>query len=717
MMSKEEFLKKYAGHLNEEQIRAVLTVEGPVLLLAVPGSGKTTVLVHRLGYMLYVLGIPPENILTLTYTVAATRDMSRRFLSIFGEEYADRLEFRTINGICSKILFQYWRLKGRGAYRLLSEDASASRIVTDILRDLLPEYPTDSDVKGARTLITYCKNMLYTRDEIVALGRRVNVPLWDVYRRYNQTLKSQRMMDFDDQLVFAYEVLRSSPDLLRYYRGKYQYLCVDEAQDTSKVQHCVIDLLAGRNGNLFMVGDEDQSIYGFRAAYPEALLNFEEKHIAASVLVMNRNYRSTPGIIQAADRLIGHNEGRYDKHMVSVRGPGADVHFIDVYNRTAQYTYLAKVASDCTRETAVLYRDNESALPLFDLLDRLGTPCRIKNVDMTFFSHRVVQDVINILKFALDPCNTELFMRIYYKFKLYIRKAQALQMCQISAEEGIPVLKTASRVRSISDMVQGKCDQYLTYFESMRQAEPGKALYLIENPCGYGEYLDRNHIDRNKLFVLRTVANREETIESFLSRLSYLQEAMKNGERKESCPFILSTIHSSKGLEYDRVYLMDICDGVFPMRVPGENAPEQALKTWEEERRLCYVGMTRAKNDLYIFKMQDQDSCFIREMSSPARIQEPVMERLDKRTVTLREPEKSKNLLYFGPRLPEGFELFIGERVVQVRYGHGVVSDVDYDGFGNAGKFTVTFDSGGERVFSFPKAFQCGMSLEGESRS
>lgn len=267
MMDRDSFLQKYTGHLNEKQLAAVQTVNGPVLLLAVPGSGKTTVLVTRLGYMLYCEGIRPENILTLTYTVAATNDMARRFREIFGEEYSNALEFRTINGICARVIARYGQMIGKSAFELLTDEKVILRMLTEILTQNLSEYPTESDVKNARTLITYCKNMLLSEEEIRELGKEEGIPLWEIYSAYNRYLKQNSFMDYDDQMIYAYRMLKGSPELLKFYQEKYRYICVDEAQDTSKIQHIIIGLLAGEQGNLFMVGDEDQSIYGFRAAY------------------------------------------------------------------------------------------------------------------------------------------------------------------------------------------------------------------------------------------------------------------------------------------------------------------------------------------------------------------------------------------------------------------------------------------------------------------
>ena len=263
--------------LNPQQMEAVKTVKGPVLLLAVPGSGKTTVLVLRLGYMIKRCGIAPENILTVTYTVAATRDMARRFAGFFGDELASRMEFRTINGICAKIIGYYSRVLGRRAFELVTDEKRLGGILAQIYQEVEQDWPTEADLRNVRTLITYIKNQMLSEREIRELGSgkgRVlreadGVNIGAIYERYNRWLREQHLMDFDDQMVYALTILRKVPQVLAHFQDLYRYICVDEAQDTSKIQHEIIALLAARDGNLFMVGDEDQSIYGFRAAYPE----------------------------------------------------------------------------------------------------------------------------------------------------------------------------------------------------------------------------------------------------------------------------------------------------------------------------------------------------------------------------------------------------------------------------------------------------------------
>ncbi len=361
-MEPAEFEKQYTGLLNDQQKEAVYAVNGPVLLLATPGSGKTSVLVTRLGYMVLCRGIDPRSILTMTYTVAATKDMKNRYAALFGAETAEDLEFRTINGVSKKIIDYFGRVHaGREPFRLATEDGELDRIVREIYLTVNKSYPEDSDVREIRRLITYIKNMMLTEDEIRETESNID-NLHEIYRQYKRVLRDRHLMDFDDQMAYAYHILQHYPKVLDHFQQQYIYLCVDEAQDTSKIQHAIIRLLASRHENLFLVGDEDQSIYGFRAAYPDALLSFEKNHPHARVLLMEENYRSTPEIIEAANRFVAENRFRHRKSMIPTRESGAPVHVVRTKSRALQYEYLVNMAMNCSRETAVLFRNNDTGI-------------------------------------------------------------------------------------------------------------------------------------------------------------------------------------------------------------------------------------------------------------------------------------------------------------------------------------------------------------------
>ena len=642
-MEWKEFETTFSVKLNQQQKEAVQSTKGPVLLLAVPGSGKTTVLVTRLGYMIYCKNIPPESILTVTYTVAATKDMSERFAVRFGEDMAKRLEFRTINGICARIIQYYGRRIGKTPFELVKDEKATTGMLIRICQDHGMGYPTESDLKNVRTLITYIKNMMLNEEELQKLEEESDIRIAGIYREYCRQMREQKLMDYDDQMLYAYNILRKDPGVLAYFQNRYPYICVDEAQDTSKIQHAIIALLAAGTGNLFMVGDEDQSIYGFRAAYPEALLSFEKKHSGAKVLLMEENFRSNAKIVEAADKFIQKNTLRHEKHMRAAREAGADIREISLKSRKAQYVYLMKAAQECTTgmagmsgseehrgradasvtETAVLYRDNECAIPLIDLRERKNIPYRMRNADLSFFTHRTVLDVQNIIRFAMDSKDTELFMQIYYRLKLFFNKKDALRYAQISQEKDMEVLDAALKYGNLEKYQEDNIRNLKRQMVRILNMPGDEAVNQILTYMGYQDYLKKMGMNANKLETVKLIGSRVESPEKLLERLEELRTIIQEKVSDKDCPFILSTMHASKGLEYDTVYLLDVMDGILPEKVLANprTASKEELETYEEERRLFYVGVTRAKNQLNVF-MTNKPSKFCSELLGKRNLRE-----------------------------------------------------------------------------------------------
>ena len=514
-----EFVNTFPIQLNQQQQEAVQSTEGAVLLLAVPGSGKTTVLVTRLGYMIYCKNIHPESILTVTYTVAATKDMSKRFADRFGEEMAEKLEFRTINGICAKIIQYYGRKIGKTPFELVKEEKNTTGMLVKICQEHGMGYPTESDLKNVRTMITYIKNMMLNDKEIQKLEEESDIRIRGIYQAYCSQMREKKWMDYDDQMLYAYKMLRMDSRLLEHFQNLYPYICVDEAQDTSKIQHAIIALLAAKSENLFMVGDEDQSIYGFRAAYPEALLDFEKDHPGARVLLMEENFRSNAKIVSAADKFIQKNTLRHEKHMKAAREAGADIRKISLKSRKAQYVYLMKIAQECSTETAVLYRDNECAIPLIDLLERKHIPYRMRNAELSFFTHRTVLDIQNIIRFAMNPKDTELFMQIYYRLKLFFRKEDALNYTNISKEKDIPVWDAILQYGNLEEYQQNYVRSLRRQMKKLLDMTGDKAVDQILVYMGYQDYLKKMGMNTNKLEIVKMIGSREDSPEKLLERL------------------------------------------------------------------------------------------------------------------------------------------------------------------------------------------------------
>lgn len=690
MLTLEEFIKKFHIDLNEQQWMAVQAIERPTLLLAVPGSGKTTVLVTRIGYMVYCKGIAPEEILVVTYNVAAKNDMSSRCERMFGEELASHVEFRTINGICAKAIAIYSRMVRKAAFSLLSDESEKAKILSMIYQQVERDFPSENDLSDLATRITFIKNRMLSEKEIEAFGEEAEYDLVEIYQRYRKELRARSLMDFDDQMVYAYNMFRSAPELLEAFQRQYHYLCVDEAQDTSKIQHAIIALLAQKDAHIFMVGDEDQSIYGFRAAYPEALLSFEKQYANASVLLMETNYRSNANIVAAADAFIQKNTLRHEKHMYPSHPATSQIRTVDVVRRKGQYGYLLKVARSLMEEaaedhqtTAVLYRDNESVLPLIDLLEKHEIPYRMKNAEISFFTHRIVNDIRNIILFAADTTDTKLFMQIYYKLQFFMKRADAEAISAKARREERSVFDVALEYYGEGNWTAGKIKAMRTHMVNMVRESAPKALYRILNPMGYLDYVERTRLKNTKTEILQMLAEGVESPLAFVAHLDDLEETLRSKKNNNQEKMILSTIHSSKGLEYDTVYLLDVTDGLFPETAltSYRGASREEIAAYEEERRLFYVGITRAKENLILFRGKTK-STFLGELLPETK---------------MHGKEKRKESSGIIPKVQRG------DMVIHSRYGRGEVGAVSEE----TGKIRISF-AGVNKMFAYPNVFLSG---------
>ena len=597
-MNYNEFLKEYdLTHLDAQQQEAVRATDGPILLLAVPGSGKSTTLIARLGYLVIGKGVSPETILTMTYTVAATGEMKDRFAKKFGSQYADKMNFKTINAVCASIIRSYeWY--GHKAFKLVSDEGEISKILTGIWLNVCKKYPTESDIKELRMKITYVKNQMVPKkelDSVTVSSSDGTISIKELYEEYVRFMRDSSLMDFDDQLVFSYQILKKNPKILKRFQDKYQYICVDEAQDTSFIQHRIIQMLAEKSRNIFMVGDEDQSIYGFRAAYPKALLEFERTWKDAKVLFIETNYRSTPEIVGTSMDFIRQNKKRRDKKMKAFNPSGAKIDILWAKNRIQQFDMIADIAHDATEPVTFLYRNNDTALPIIDTLDRSGIPYKVRAVDSLFFTNIIYRDVMCIFRLALNPSDGEAFMQIYYKLGLYVKKAVAEEAVAMGGN----ILFGLKN--QVGKYTKGKLDSIIADFKKIPNLAPANAIDLIYE-MGYGDYLEQHGIDSFRLNIMRTLGVREKTIPEFIKRLEYLQKVIRAGSKTDNAKVLLSTIHSAKGLEYDNVVLVDVADGVFP-----SNSKDTDI---EEEKRLFYVAMTRARKKLCIFAFREEESEF-----------------------------------------------------------------------------------------------------------
>lgn len=618
----QQFLSAYGIELSPQQQRAAATVYGPTLLTAVPGSGKTTTLTARLGYMIRRCGINPSRICALTFTNAAANDMKKRFIELFdsnGTNDGEGITFATINSLASRIYhYECKKVKGTSP-RNVADAKTIYGIAREILKPSAEEKkdspsPSESEIKEALTLISKIKNELVVNDR----RRRSNwsdgdLALLDAYER---KMRERNVIDFDDQLVFAFDIIRKGEETARHFREKYQYWSIDEAQDCSRLQHALLYLLSGKAGNLFMVGDEDQSIYGFRGASPSLMLGFDTRYANPLTLKMEINYRSGKSIVRAADAFAKRMDNRIDKNMVAARSDEGAIKIIDVTSEGNRSKTITDILKDSPSAT-VLFRDNDSAIPLVDTLLRSNVPFSVKKRDkVAFFSEKTVEDATAFLNLSLNPRDVESFKQIYYKANCYVGKDEADRAIRSSKKSGRPITDELIAIYSKNSKGDNRASagqNLANLIKAVAKARMPKDAIATLLSKGYGNYLREKSISDSKVKILECLAAKERTVPGFLRRLEELAQEIENhvGEPAPGAATV-TTCHASKGLEFDTVIIADAYDGHFPSTKKTDVSPEEQL---QEERRLFYVAMTRAKNQLYLLRTAGEKTSFIDEVS------------------------------------------------------------------------------------------------------
>ncbi|HEY5556787.1 MAG TPA: ATP-dependent helicase [Acetobacterium sp.] len=599
MNNYEEFKQHFKLNLNEQQARAVARTTGQTLLLAVPGSGKTTVIICRIAYLLFVEKIDPSAILTLTFSRMGARDLKQRYQTLFGAAEAESLHFSTIHSFSLSVIRYYERSFHRRAYEVL---ANVTPVIRDLYRKLFDGFPGEIELGEITQQIGYCKNMLLTNKEIEALPD-LEIDFLKIYKAYEAYKLEQHLMDFDDILKYAWGLLKKYPEILGYFRKKHPYIHLDEAQDTSKIQFKLLELLSGENGNLFMVGDEDQSIYGFRGAFPQSLLAFKSTWPRGEVLLMETNYRSTRHIVDKANAFIKLNKERYAKEMSTPNGDGFPIVREWVKSNEAQYHLIIEAIKREGKEIAVLYRNNESAIPLVDLLEREKIPYQIKEHSPLFFTHFTIKDIRCFYQFACNLSDFELFSQICFKMDAAISRETVNQLGKVlKLNQNIfdALIKTSKerpwQIKRFKELKEA--------FRRLKKATPRKGIQMILDDLGYTAYLNfrissgqsEENIEQ-KLAVLKTLGSRVDSFEEFFDNLNALEQRLRETRihTGKKPGVTLSTLHSSKGLEFDKVFMIDAIEGQLPSVVSMTPGNE---KLYAEEVRLFYVGATRARREL-----------------------------------------------------------------------------------------------------------------------
>lgn len=715
--------------LNEKQQEAVFCTEGPLLILAGAGSGKTRVLTHRIAYLIDELGVNPWNILAITFTNKAAGEMRERVDSLVGFG-AESIWVSTFHSTCVRILRRYIdRIGFDNNFTIYDSDDQKS-----VMKDVCKRLQIDTKVYKEKAIlgaISSAKDELISPEEYTlnTMGDFGKKKIADAYREYQQQLKSSNALDFDDLIVKAVELFQNCPDVLEYYQERFKYIMVDEYQDTNTAQFKLISLLASKYKNLCVVGDDDQSIYKFRGANIGNILNFEQVFPDARTIKLEQNYRSTQTILDAANVVIKNNVGRKAKTLWTANGEGDPIEFqqfLTAYEeaeyivgdiskkvRSGEYTY-----NDC----AILYRTNAQSRLFEEKFLMSNIPYKIIG-GINFYARKEIKDLLSYLK-TVDNARDDLAVRrIINVPKRGIGATTLTRVQDYAVVNGISFYEALKRADDIPALGRSaaKIKPFVTFIQTLRsQAEflsVHELLSEIIEQTGYVKELEAEDTDEATArienideLITKVVSYEEEeqepTLGGFLEEVALVADI--DSLEEESNHVVLMTLHSAKGLEFPNVYLAGLEDGVFPsyMTIMSDDPTDI-----EEERRLCYVGITRAMQHLTLTSARqrmirgetqyNRVSRFIqeipRDLVSIGIPLEPKVKELPKQTAYIQAKNAFKAKAFepkdFKVTKSDSLDYEVGDTVKHIKFGVGIVEKI-VEG-GKDYEVTVNFEKAG----------------------
>lgn len=636
--------------LNKEQLEAVQTTEGPLLVLAGAGSGKTRVLTYRIANLVENHGVPPWAILALTFTNKAAREMRERIESLLSEDSSD-MWVTTFHSFCAKILrFDIDKLGYDNRFVIYDEQDQTS-LITDLMKSC--NIDEKKLPKGAiKAKISEAKNSSEAPETYILQSGDGSDKLIDLYRAYQKRLKECNALDFDDLLLKGLELLEKCPDVLQKYRRKFRYVLVDEYQDTNHPQYRIVQLICKEHQNICVVGDDDQSIYGWRGADIRNILEFEKDFKSAKVIRLEQNYRSTKAILDCANKIIVHNTGRKGKNLWTAKPGGQPVEFKLVDNERDEAYSIARTISEQHRfekrsynDFAILYRTHAQSRIIESVLATgFGIPLTVIG-GTRFYSRREVKDLLCYIKLIANPNDDVSFKRIINVPKRGIgdttiktiemaASTHDMSMFMICAAEGMLPPRVSSKIKPFIDLMR-------EFFAKRYELGLDSLMEFIIDKTGYIEYITAQDDDKSD--------DRQENIEELVGAMreheqqsndgddalqSFLEIAALNTETDnidESDGTVkLMTLHCAKGLEFPVVFIPGMEQDIFPSS-RSKNDPTRV----EEERRLCYVGVTRAMEKLYLYAARERHLYGSIQRNDPSIFLEE-MELIDPETVPMR---------------------------------------------------------------------------------
>ncbi len=623
-------MENILAKLNEEQIKPVCETEGAVLVLAGAGSGKTRVLTSRIAYILEQGLATPNQILSITFTNKAAGEMRERLTGILGD--TQDMWICTIHSMCVRILRRFGESLGIGSNFSIYSETERNNVIKKCIREL--ELNDEKLLKSAKYHIGNAKTLGLDPDQYAVRFKDEKdiATVTQIYERYNQHLQQSNSLDFDDLLLQTLRLLRKDKESCDFLADRFKYILVDEFQDTNGVQYNIIRMLASKHGNLFAVGDDDQSIYGWRGAEIKNILQFDKDYPAAKVFKLQRNYRSTGSILSLANQIIKHNGARREKTLWTDRGEGETPEFYQADEELGEALYASRIIAQAVRcgakfsDFAILMRINALTRSYEQEFNKYGIPYKVFG-GFRFFERKEIKDVLAYLRIISNPFDDEAFTRVINVPRRGIGERTVELLESAAADQGAGVYYAALKAESlpITVLAKGRVKQFAELIKELvisAQTESVDALVkmVIEKTNLREAYDDGTDEGDAKL------ANLDEYVASVedFARLNpnaqlseYLNQitlASDTDEMDDGDYVTLATIHAVKGLEFSQVFVCGLEDGIMPTSRADNTTAEM-----EEERRLMYVAITRAKDKLYLTRSKSRYLYGRREQTTPSR--------------------------------------------------------------------------------------------------
>ena len=595
--------------LNKEQREAVFCTEGPLLMLAGAGTGKTRSLTHRIVYMIEEKGVNPWNILAITFTNKAAEEMRERAVSLVGPG-SENLWISTFYATCSRILRRHADLLGYNRSFTIYDASDQKSLMKEVLKSMkvdTKQFPEKAVLSAISAAKDECKSPLDYRNDCGDNYRDIRIS--EIYEEYQKRLKENDAMDFDDLLVKTVELFQAHPDILDYYQERFRYIMVDEYQDTNTVQFMLVKLLASKYRNLCVVGDDDQSIYRFRGARPELMLGFPKDYPQCGRVLLDVNYRSTPQIVEAAGRLIAHNKTRFAKEIRAVRRPGRPVITRVFQDGAMEAEAICRELRDYAKagvkweQMAVLFRTNLGPRLLVEKLMEYNIPFCLRDELPNLFDHWIARNILDYILAARGHMERARILSIINRPKRYVSR-DALEGEMINWEQ------VKSFYQDKGWMVE-RIEDLEIHLMSIKKMVPAAAVNYIRKAVGYNEFLKEyaafRRMKPEELYEIadqvQESAAQFQTAEAWFQHIARYREQLKEQARERNQKregVSLMTMHSSKGLEFRVVFILDANEGVTPHHKAFLDAD------MEEERRMFYVAMTRAKERLHVYYVKER---------------------------------------------------------------------------------------------------------------